>query len=95
MGWWCSWLCLLLLLTCQFTCSLSSTNSSSSRHLCNSDESSALLQFKNSFSVIRSTSDFLDGFSFPKTDYSWTKDEDCCAWRGVTCEGVTGHVTGP
>ncbi|KAK9938743.1 hypothetical protein M0R45_015465 [Rubus argutus] len=25
---------------------------------------------------------------------SWTKDEDCCAWSGVTCEGVTGHVTG-
>ncbi|PRQ32141.1 putative leucine-rich repeat-containing, plant-type, leucine-rich repeat domain, L [Rosa chinensis] len=103
MVWWFSWLCLLFFLfTSKLNCSLSSSNSSSppSRHVCNSDESSALLQFKNSFQVNHSIyggSEFVypkktDFFS-PRTD-SWAKYEDCCRWSGVTCERVTGHVSG-
>ncbi|XP_062017378.1 receptor-like protein Cf-9 homolog isoform X1 [Rosa rugosa] len=98
MVWWFSWLCLLFFLfTSQLNCSLSSSNSSSppsSRHVCNSDESSALLQFKNSFQVNHSI------YAYPKTDFfspktdSWAKEEDCCKWSGVTCERVTGHVSG-
>ncbi|KAJ8647599.1 hypothetical protein MRB53_000622 [Persea americana] len=25
---------------------------------------------------------------------SWTPRTDCCSWKGVTCDGSTGHVTG-
>ncbi|PRQ32124.1 putative leucine-rich repeat-containing, plant-type [Rosa chinensis] len=97
MVWWFSWLCLLFFFfTSQLNCSLSYSNSSSppSRHVCNSDESSALLQFKNSFQVNHSIyggSEFVSpktDFFSPKTD-SWAKDEDCCKWSGVTCE--RGH----
>ncbi|CAB4277912.1 unnamed protein product [Prunus armeniaca] len=78
---WLSWFCLLFLLstTCQFDSTCSSSNSSSSissGHLCHPEDSSALLQFKNSFSI------------------SWQKGKDCCAWSGVTCEKMTGHVIG-
>ncbi|KAM5585316.1 receptor-like protein 6 [Rosa sericea] len=98
MVWWFSWLCLLFFLfTSQLNCSLSFSNSSSpssSRHVCNSDESSALLQFKNSFHVNHSIYAYpKTNFFSPKTD-SWAKDEDCCRWSGVTCERVTGHVSG-
>ncbi|KAM5553644.1 receptor-like protein 6 [Rosa sericea] len=96
MVWWFSWLCLLFFLfTSQLNCSLPSSNSSSpssSRHVCNSDESSALLQFKNSF-YVNHVLDRSSTFYIPKTD-SWAKDEDCCGWSGVTCERVTGHVSG-
>ncbi|XP_040362894.1 receptor-like protein 6 [Rosa chinensis] len=103
MVWWFSWLCLLFFLfTSELNCSLSSSNSSSppsSRHVCNSDESSALLQFKNSFQVNHSIYGGLEfvsaktDFFSPRTD-SWAKYEDCCRWSGVTCERVTGHVSG-
>ncbi|XP_021815810.1 receptor-like protein 12 [Prunus avium] len=84
------WLCLLFLLftTCQFnsTCSSSSNSSSSlsSGHLCHPHDSSALLQFKNSFSV---------DTSFDIWTFVW-RGKDCCTWFGVTCEKVTGHVIG-
>ncbi|XP_016648431.1 PREDICTED: receptor-like protein 12 [Prunus mume] len=87
------WLCLLFLLftTCQFnsTCSSSSNSSSSlsSGHLCHPKDSSALLQFKNSFSI--STL-----YSYSNRTISWQKGKDCCAWSGVTCEKMTGHVIG-
>ncbi|KAJ4971663.1 hypothetical protein NE237_004762 [Protea cynaroides] len=25
---------------------------------------------------------------------SWNKSTDCCSWKGVTCDGNSGHVTG-
>ncbi|CAL9017987.1 unnamed protein product [Prunus brigantina] len=92
---WLSWFCLLFLLstTCQFnsTCSSSSNSSSSlsSGHLCHPEDSSALLQFKNSFSII-------DGpfYSYSNRTISWQKGKDCCSWSGVTCDKMTGHVIG-
>ncbi|XP_008245752.1 PREDICTED: receptor-like protein 12 [Prunus mume] len=92
---WLSWFCLLFLLstTCQFdsTCSSSSNSSSSlsSGHLCHPEDSSALLQFKNSFSISNAPY-----YSYSNRTISWQKGEDCCAWSGVTCEKMTGHVIG-
>ncbi|KAK4584242.1 hypothetical protein RGQ29_022115 [Quercus rubra] len=48
---------------------------------CKDSEHDALLTFKGGF---RSG---LDRFS------SWKAEEDCCKWRGVGCDNVTGHVT--
>ncbi|XP_020417910.1 receptor-like protein 12 [Prunus persica] len=76
---WLSWMCLLFMLfnTCS---SFNSSSSLSSRHLCHPDDSSTLLQFKNSF--------YSNGTIF------WEKGKDCCEWSGVTCGKVTGHVIG-
>ncbi|PON87242.1 Leucine-rich repeat domain containing protein [Trema orientale] len=63
--------------------------SSSASPLCRHDESSALLEFKNSFSI--------SGTSFckdSKTISSWENGTNCCRWRGVTCDEFTGHVIG-
>ncbi|XP_008227112.2 PREDICTED: receptor-like protein 12 [Prunus mume] len=91
---WLSWFCLLFLLstTCQFDSTCSSSNSSSSLssgHLCHPEDSSALLQFKNSFSIS-------NAFFYSNSNWtiSWQKGKDCCAWSGVTCEKMTGHVIG-
>ncbi|KAK2431266.1 receptor protein [Trifolium repens] len=65
--------------------------------LCNHHDSSALLQFKNSFFV--NTSSIPDtrntrctSFSF-KTE-SWKNNIDCCEWDGVSCDKVSGYVIG-
>ena len=91
----------LLLLLSQVNCysSLSSFPSPSSMPLCHPDQSSALLQFKNSFSVphdnlISFHCDIFHGIqSYPKTD-SWKNGTNCCAWNGITCDNSTGHVIG-
>ncbi|KAL6284190.1 hypothetical protein ACE6H2_015119 [Prunus campanulata] len=96
------WLCLLFLLftTCQFnsTCSSSSNSSSSlsSGHLCHPHDSSALLQFKNSFSIDTSSErDLYNGtILYSNSTITWQKGKDCCAWSGATCEKMTGHVIG-
>lgn len=83
---------LFLLLLFHFT--------SKSFSLCNPHDSSALLQFKNSFFVDTSSkpasSYTLDpscsSFSF-KTE-SWKNNTDCCKWDGVTCDNVSNHVIG-
>uniref|UniRef100_A0A2N9HG28 Leucine-rich repeat-containing N-terminal plant-type domain-containing protein n=1 Tax=Fagus sylvatica TaxID=28930 RepID=A0A2N9HG28_FAGSY len=63
--------------------------------LCNDDESSALLQFKESFIINKSASSD-DPFAYPKLK-SWTlegESSDCCSWDGVSCDEDTGHVIG-
>ena len=60
--------------------------------LCYDDESSALLQFKENFSV----NACIDPFAHPKTR-SWKLEgvnEDCCSWEGIECNEDTGHVIG-
>ncbi|CAL5190336.1 unnamed protein product [Lathyrus oleraceus] len=79
---------LFLLLLFHFT--------SKSFSLCNPHESSALLQFKNSFFVNTSSkpasSTWCSSFSF-KTE-SWKNNTDCCKWDGVACSNVSNHVIG-
>jgi Leucine-rich repeat (LRR) protein len=58
--------------------------------LCHDDESSALLQFKESF-IISS--------NYPPCQKvaSWALEgdkSDCCSWDGVECDKDTGHVIG-
>ncbi|XP_024021950.1 receptor-like protein Cf-9 homolog [Morus notabilis] len=60
-------------------------------------ESTALLQFKNSFSKINNSLRFSVcaeqfGIGNPNSTMSWNMSRDCCTWSGVTCDEVTGHV---
>ncbi|XP_050279164.1 receptor-like protein 9DC3 isoform X1 [Quercus robur] len=70
--------------------SLSSFSFNSSTPLCLSDQSSALLHFRNSFSIGVSR---CDDYYYPKKN-SWKMGTDCCGWDGVTCDTMTGHVIG-
>ena len=76
--------------------SFSSFSFNSSTPLCLSNQSSALLHFRNSFSV-RLSHPNCDGGEYssyypPKN--SWKMGTDCCGWDGVTCDMMTGHVIG-
>uniref|UniRef100_A0A2N9EIC9 Leucine-rich repeat-containing N-terminal plant-type domain-containing protein n=1 Tax=Fagus sylvatica TaxID=28930 RepID=A0A2N9EIC9_FAGSY len=74
---------------------LLSHSSPSMQPLCHDDESSALLQFKESFIINKSASSD-DHFAYPKVE-SWTlegESSDCCSWDGVSCDEDTGHVIG-
>ena len=65
---------------------------SSMQPLCHDDESSALLQFKESFDTNVKACN--GPFDYPKTA-SWRLegvDKDCCSWDGVECDENTGHV---
>ena len=81
-----------------FLANLSSSSSSSSSitQLCSHDETSALIQFKTSFSIDKTYSLPCDDHgikSYPKTD-SWKEGTDCCSWDGVTCDNIKGQVIG-
>ncbi|XP_062153659.1 receptor-like protein 9DC3 [Alnus glutinosa] len=61
---------------------------------CHHDDSSALLQFKESLVINQSASPFL---YCKKNVSSWTVEgdkSDCCSWAGVECDEDTGHVIG-
>ncbi|XP_059449426.1 receptor-like protein 20 [Corylus avellana] len=64
----------------------------SSPPMCHGDDSSALLQFKQSF--------FTPVYDFDKCQFklaSWTLElnkSDCCSWDGVECDDNTGRVIG-
>ncbi|AET00003.1 putative leucine-rich repeat-containing, plant-type, leucine-rich repeat domain, L [Medicago truncatula] len=70
--------------------------------LCNKHDNSALLQFKNSFSVNTSSKPdpfFISYFgpscsSFSFKTESWENSTDCCEWDGVTCDTMSDHVIG-
>ncbi|KAL7250037.1 hypothetical protein ACSBR1_012104 [Camellia fascicularis] len=69
-------------------------SSSAEQLLCHADESSALLQFKQTFSIDKSASS--DPCSYLKV-VSWKLERDsgnCCSWDGVECDKDTGHVIG-
>ncbi|KAM6579421.1 hypothetical protein CsatA_003195 [Cannabis sativa] len=69
--------------------------SSSSSPLCHPNESSALLHFKNSFTIFNyCTSHYkLKTYVNPNETISWDiTTNDCCKWSGVTCDDITGHV---
>uniref|UniRef100_A0A2N9GIC9 Leucine-rich repeat-containing N-terminal plant-type domain-containing protein n=1 Tax=Fagus sylvatica TaxID=28930 RepID=A0A2N9GIC9_FAGSY len=67
---------------------------SSMQPLCHDDDSSALLQFKESFDM--NLNACRGPFAYPKIA-SWKQegmDRDCCYWDGVECDEDTGHVIG-
>lgn len=69
-------------------------SSPSMQPLCHHDDSSALLQFKESFIIKKSTSDYT---STCQKVASWRVEgdkSDCCSWDGVECDEDTGHVIG-
>ncbi|KAI7992186.1 Receptor-like protein 9DC3 [Camellia lanceoleosa] len=66
---------------------------SSSAHLCHNDESTALLQFKKSFSFNCSACKCSRIPAQYDID-NWKEGTDCCAWDGVTCDNTTSHVIG-
>ncbi|EOY13457.1 Receptor like protein 33, putative [Theobroma cacao] len=92
-------LCLLLVLILPFgvDCSLSFSSPSLnySTPLCLPEDSSALLQFKNTISIDDSDDPFCreSMTSSPRTN-SWKDSTNCCSWEGITCDKVTGHVIG-
>ncbi|ESR61037.1 hypothetical protein CICLE_v10018209mg [Citrus x clementina] len=61
--------------------------------LCQDDERSALLQFKQSLTVVQCSFDDYPS-AYPKVA-SWSQEEensDCCLWNGIKCNEDTGHV---
>jgi len=62
--------------------------------LCSQHDSSALLQFKNSFYVNTSSQLYFPCSSFSFKIESWKNSMDCCKWDGVTCDTVSNHVIG-
>ncbi|CAL5393890.1 unnamed protein product [Camellia sinensis] len=67
---------------------------SAEQPLCHAHESSALLQFKQTFSIDKSAS---SDPSFNPKVASWKlqgESGDCCSWDGVECDEDTGHVIG-
>jgi Leucine-rich repeat (LRR) protein len=74
-------------------------HSPSMQPLCHDDESSALLQFKDSFLIDKSLSVYpFDDESACQKFASWKLElgekSDCCSWDGVECDEDTGHVIG-
>lgn len=62
--------------------------------LCNHHDTSALLQFKNSFSLNTSSQLYFPCSSFSFKTKSWKNNTDCCKWDGVTCDTMSDHVIG-
>ncbi|KAI5345031.1 hypothetical protein L3X38_012908 [Prunus dulcis] len=62
---------------------------------CHAEESSALVQFKESFIIDKSAS--RSKGAYPKVS-SWKPaaggNSGCCSWDGVECDEMTGHVIG-
>ncbi|KAM4119554.1 hypothetical protein ACJW30_03G068800 [Castanea mollissima] len=92
-----SYMCLLISMRLLFFLSifhyLNSCSSLSTQPVCKDFESSALLQFKQSFKINVSASS--DPSAYPKIS-SWNSGErnDCCSWDGVLCDRGTGYVIG-
>ncbi|GAB4829566.1 hypothetical protein Ancab_040637 [Ancistrocladus abbreviatus] len=63
------------------------------QRLCHDNERTALLQFKLSFSINKSTSSY--PYAYPKTEFwkSTGNISDCCSWDGIKCDEENGHVT--
>ncbi|XP_059433860.1 receptor-like protein 7 [Corylus avellana] len=60
------------------------------RPYCHSDESFALIKFKESFTINRSASSYPSAYS--KVSLWKPESRDCCRWCGVKCNKDTGHV---
>ncbi|KAM6577790.1 hypothetical protein CsatB_029627 [Cannabis sativa] len=58
---------------------------------CLSDQSSALLQLKQEFELIKSYNS-VDSQQKRDVMATWNDRTDCCLWSGVSCNMSTGHV---
>ncbi|XP_062081198.1 receptor-like protein 6 [Humulus lupulus] len=86
-----SWLYSLIILFFFFF--VTSLSSPSPPPLCHPHESSALLHFRNSFTLYNNTLFWMKYYGInPNNTISWNKNMDCCRWSGVTCDEVTAHV---
>ncbi|KAA8524085.1 hypothetical protein F0562_010484 [Nyssa sinensis] len=63
--------------------------------LCHDDERSALLQFKQSFSIDRNASGDPSAYSKVASWKLQGESNDCCLWDGVECDDGTGHWPNP
>ncbi|KAJ9686892.1 hypothetical protein PVL29_015661 [Vitis rotundifolia] len=85
-----------LLLLSSFYLIVANSSSSMQQPLCHDSESSALLQFKQSFSIDEHAS--YDPSAYPKVamwkSHREGEGSDCCSWDGVECDRETGHVIG-
>ncbi|KAK2980990.1 hypothetical protein RJ640_023316 [Escallonia rubra] len=80
----------------QLAYSSPSLPSTANNHRCPSEQSHALLQFKQDFTIDSFASadcDYDEQYSQPKT-MSWKMSTDCCTWDGVTCDRSTGYAIG-
>ncbi|CAN6703997.1 unnamed protein product [Malus baccata var. baccata] len=88
-------LVLVLLLFHHVVIANSSYSSQKQYPSCPDEEKSALLQFKDSFTIDKSASISID--AYPKVS-SWKpaegRNSTCCSWEGVKCDEKTGHVIG-
>ncbi|XP_009373239.2 receptor-like protein 7 [Pyrus x bretschneideri] len=88
-------LVLVLLLFHHVVIATSSYSSQKQYPSCPDGEKSALLQFKDSFTIDKSASRSTD--AYPKVS-SWKPAEggnsSCYSWEGVECDEKTGHVIG-
>ena len=76
---------------------VANSSSSMQQPLCHGSESSALLQFKQSFLIDEHVSN--NPSVYPKVAMWKSHREgevgsDCCSWDGVECDRETGHVIG-
>ncbi|KAA8524852.1 hypothetical protein F0562_011275 [Nyssa sinensis] len=62
--------------------------------LCHEDESSALWQFKQSFSISKDASSYPSAYPKVKSWKRQGESNDCCLWDGVECDEGSGHVIG-
>ncbi|XP_028207292.1 receptor-like protein Cf-9 isoform X2 [Glycine soja] len=66
---------------------------SPSHSLCHPHDNSALLHFKNSFTIYEHPYySYICDTGYSKTR-TWENGTDCCSWAGVTCHPISGHVT--
>ncbi|XP_030477669.2 receptor-like protein 7 [Cannabis sativa] len=89
----CYWIVVLIFLSHSLTTHSSSlyspSNNHSHFHLCNTHDTSALLQFINSFSI-----EIPQDLDLKSMILSWKNGTDCCFWDGVSCDQQSGHVIG-
>ncbi|RVW64431.1 Receptor-like protein 12 [Vitis vinifera] len=85
-----------LLLLSSFYPVVADSSSFMQQPLCHDSESSALLQFKQSFLIDGHASG--DPSAYPKVamwkSHGEGEGSDCCSWDGVECDRETGHVIG-
>ena len=85
-----------LLLLSSFYPTVAYPSSFMQQPLCQDSESSALLQFKQSFLIDGHASG--DPSAYPKVamwnSHGEGEGSDCCPWDGVECDRETGHVIG-